>query len=244
MRAYVVRRLLLMIPTFFGISLVLFVVLNLAPGRPGASRPPGDGASEQRDQASEASYRIFREQFDLDKPVLLNTYFALSRDDVRTPPCAPRSAGSGRRVSRARVQAQQTLADYGGYAVPHLIAGPRGGRAGGRSGAARRRRSFAGPGGAAPAGPPVRPRPDVRGPCAQPRDPGSRTTRCAASATTGTLRRTRSVRWSRAGATGTRPTRERFEYDGWARLRVLFFETRFAAYWRNLLRLDFGVSRS
>jgi ABC-type microcin C transport system permease subunit YejB len=40
MKAYVIRRLLLMIPTFFGISLVIFAVLNLAPGRPGSQPAP------------------------------------------------------------------------------------------------------------------------------------------------------------------------------------------------------------
>ena len=43
MKTYILRRLLLMIPTFFGISLIIFLVLNLAPGRPGAQQqPPAD----------------------------------------------------------------------------------------------------------------------------------------------------------------------------------------------------------
>ena len=36
--------------------------------------------------------------------------------------------------------------------------------------------------------------------------------------------------------------RERWEYEFSDRMRILFLETRFAHYWRNLLRLDFGVS--
>ena len=38
MKAYAIRRLLIMIPTFVGISLIIFAVLNFAPGRPGASQ--------------------------------------------------------------------------------------------------------------------------------------------------------------------------------------------------------------
>ena len=48
MRTYVIRRLLVMIPTFVGISLVLFLVLNLAPGRPGAAQQGADLAADIR----------------------------------------------------------------------------------------------------------------------------------------------------------------------------------------------------
>ena len=36
--------------------------------------------------------------------------------------------------------------------------------------------------------------------------------------------------------------RGRWQYDFGEKLHILLFETRFAAYWRNLIRLDFGVS--
>ena len=81
MRAYVLRRLLVMVPTFFGISLIIFLVLNLAPGRPGAQQSE-DLAQNARNERTDQSYRIFREQFDLDKPVLFNARFALARADV------------------------------------------------------------------------------------------------------------------------------------------------------------------
>ena len=35
---------------------------------------------------------------------------------------------------------------------------------------------------------------------------------------------------------------DRFELGTGEQLRTLFFETRFARYWANLIRLDFGVS--
>ena len=87
MFAYVIKRILLMVPTFAASSLVIFVVLNFAPGTPGALMQTGEGggaqdastAGEQRE-----SYRIFKEQFNLDKPVLLNTRYNLGRDEVET----------------------------------------------------------------------------------------------------------------------------------------------------------------
>ena len=82
MRAYVLKRLLLMIPTFFGISLVVFVVMNLAPGRPGGAQATQDLSASVTGADSQESYRIFREQFGLDRPVLFNTRIWLGQDDV------------------------------------------------------------------------------------------------------------------------------------------------------------------
>ena len=119
MRAYVLRRLLVMIPTFFGISLVIFVVLNLAPGRPGALAT-ADLAQSARNEQTEESYRIFREQFDLDKPVLFNTRFALTESDVRRD--VEVAAGEIRADPSKKIAAQYRLEDLGAFAVPHLVA--------------------------------------------------------------------------------------------------------------------------
>ena len=119
MKAYVVRRLLLMIPTFFGISLVIFAVLNLAPGRPGQQQS-ADLARNAKNEETEESYRIFREQFSLDKPIFWNTRFLLSDDAVRS---LVRVAANVTRSSAAeRIHADEDLEDFGEYAVPHLIA--------------------------------------------------------------------------------------------------------------------------
>src|SRR6185503_699697 len=83
MRTYILRRLLLMVPTFFGISLLIFLVLNLAPGRPGKQTESGDVATNARGEATAESYRLFREQFNLDKPILLNTRYALTAAELR-----------------------------------------------------------------------------------------------------------------------------------------------------------------
>jgi peptide/nickel transport system permease protein len=118
MKAYVIRRLLLMIPTFLGISLIIFVVLNLAPGRPG-SQQVADLATNAKNQQSEESYLIFREQFNLDKPVLFNTRFMLTDGDIRADVVA--AAGTTGATSGEKIRAQEELEDLGQDAVPHLV---------------------------------------------------------------------------------------------------------------------------
>src|SRR5690242_16609027 len=108
MQAYVIRRLLIMIPTFFGISLIIFAVLNFAPGRPGGQQS-GDLAQNARSEQSQESYRIFREQFNLDKPVLVNTRFLLSKDEV----LADLTVASGKTTasSAQKIRANDELED-------------------------------------------------------------------------------------------------------------------------------------
>src|SRR5687768_13941762 len=119
MRAYVLRRLFLMIPTFFGISLLLFLILNLAPGRPGAQQA-GDLAQSMRGEVTQESYRIFREQFHLDKPTLFNTRFTLTSAEIERD--VSLAAGLDTNASSAdRVRAQEELEDLGSYSVPHLV---------------------------------------------------------------------------------------------------------------------------
>ena len=43
MLTYAIKRILLMVPTFFAISLLIFVLLNLGAGDPGAQQFSGDG---------------------------------------------------------------------------------------------------------------------------------------------------------------------------------------------------------
>jgi len=114
---YTLKRLLLTIPTFFFISLLLFLVLNIAPGRPGAA-DGGDG--ERGGQEKKESYRIFKEQFNLDKPILLNTRFALEQSEVRELLVTGYNLG-GEPTAAERIEAQDNLEDYGNYLVRHLV---------------------------------------------------------------------------------------------------------------------------
>lgn len=79
---YIVKRLLLMIPTLFAIVLIVFVLVNIAPGTPGQAQ--NVSGSEQADQAANAreSYRLFKLQYHLDKPILINTRYLLSEARV------------------------------------------------------------------------------------------------------------------------------------------------------------------
>ncbi len=239
MRAYVIRRLLVMIPTFIGISLVLFLVLNLAPGRPGAAQQATDLAVDIRGERTQESYRIFREQFHLDKPVLFNTRFALDSGDVGD--AVRIVAGAVLASAAERIRAQEQLEDFGYYAVPHLI------QVMGEADAAGERR--------------VRDvaayflRLNARRPLVDPFDPDpSPELKARNRAIEAENARVRELRYALedpeprkrevlAGWTAWYDERRAdWEYDGFDRLRIFSLETRFARYWRNLLRFDFGVS--
>ncbi|UYL10242.1 ABC transporter permease subunit [Bdellovibrio sp. SKB1291214] len=84
MFVYLIRRLLLMIPTFFGITLVTFVLINLAPGSPieqklqairfgaGATGGGGGGSSvSSRGDTSvnEEVIEALKKQYGFDKPI-------------------------------------------------------------------------------------------------------------------------------------------------------------------------------
>jgi peptide/nickel transport system permease protein len=223
-----------MIPTFIGISLILFLILNLAPGRPG-TQGGADLAQSARGETTQESYRIFREQFQLDKPVLFNTRFALSRDEVlRDVRVAAQVTDA---TSSERIAAQERLEDYGQDAVVHLVsclddADPRV-----RDATAYFLRTTA----VRPLIDPFNPNPseelrrknrDIDRENAELRE-----LRYALDAPE-TKKRDVVRAWKRWYAKSA----PRFEHGFWDKARMLFFETRFAHYWKNLVRLDFGVS--
>jgi peptide/nickel transport system permease protein len=70
MKTYILKRLLVMIPTLFGISVITFGIIRLAPGDPAAMRVGNSAEGTIRDQQM-ASVIIekTRQQFGLDKPI-------------------------------------------------------------------------------------------------------------------------------------------------------------------------------
>ncbi|MBL4847470.1 MAG: ABC transporter permease [Planctomycetes bacterium] len=70
MRDYILRRLLLVPVTLFGISVITFMIIRLAPGDPAEMKvSPGVGGEQQADKnVSKEIYERTLEQFDLDKP--------------------------------------------------------------------------------------------------------------------------------------------------------------------------------
>lgn len=82
MWTYVVRRLLMMVPTLFGITIVAFIVMQVAPGDPLLDQLGGGAASAERQ--TRESYLIQKRDLKLDKPLLLNlNYFRSFSATVR-----------------------------------------------------------------------------------------------------------------------------------------------------------------
>ncbi len=71
MWSYLVRRLLLMIPTLFGVTVVSFVIMQLAPGDPLLTQLDSGGAAGQSAQTREA-FLLQKRDLKLDKPLVLN----------------------------------------------------------------------------------------------------------------------------------------------------------------------------
>ncbi len=256
MRTYIVKRLLIMIPTFFGISLIIFVVLNFAPGRPGSTKQAQDLASMVRGEKTQESYRIFREQFNLDKPVLLNTLFALSEERVRE--CIKLFADSNS-TSAQRIRAQQTLEDYGEYAVPALISilrasSERAANPAAESGAPDEGRFLADAAlerDMAVYFLRLNARRRLIDPLNKNLAPALREENRRRDAENAQIR---GMRYALEDSEDTkqavveqwlawhRERQSRWEHTLLDKARIFFLDTRFATYWRNLLRLDFGVS--
>ena len=122
MGIYIIKRILLMIPTFFAISLIVFVILNFAPGNPGAQTLGADnlGQSSQLAGQQQESYRLFKEQFNLDKPILVNTRFALSDTTIRAALSDVVAPGDDVAAGR-KINAREQLIDWGDYGIPGLV---------------------------------------------------------------------------------------------------------------------------
>src|SRR4051812_7929105 len=76
MLSYVLRRLLLAIPTLIGISAVVFFIMALSPGRPSAIMAAGP---QLKPQEREALRRYYDERYGLDKPVVVQYLRWLSK---------------------------------------------------------------------------------------------------------------------------------------------------------------------
>ena len=145
MTTYIVKRLLLMIPTMFMVVLLTFIILNVAPGNPAQMQMSSQGTESSTSQESRESYRIFKQQFNLDKPIVFNTRFGLDQTDVaeeleiladsKRPTC-PKDEGAEAPPNCIEeeeepgsgdvIDAQEQLSDWGDYIVPELYEVARG----------------------------------------------------------------------------------------------------------------------
>ncbi|MGM0558540.1 MAG: ABC transporter permease [Myxococcota bacterium] len=138
MTTYIVKRILLMIPTFLLILVVVFGILQLAPGRPAPTQGGDSGVEQAGSTESRESYRMFKEQFNFDKPVFFNTRFGLETEPVRSelavladqrlPVCPEQGEkpdncipASESPSSAAVIDARNRLEDWGSYIVPQLL---------------------------------------------------------------------------------------------------------------------------
>ena len=124
MTTYIAKRLLLMIPTLFGVSLVVWAIMAAAPEPPVADRVPkgeqGEGTGEGG--AMSEAVKVFRAQYGLDKPSILNFYFDIDKADVLAAlKSAWRPEGDEEERVRLKLRAQEQLLKWDLYAVPALV---------------------------------------------------------------------------------------------------------------------------
>ncbi|MBA2663941.1 MAG: ABC transporter permease [Bradymonadaceae bacterium] len=255
MTSYIIKRLILMIPTFAVISLIIFVVLNFAPGSPAGATVGGDGMENVSADARE-SYRIFKEQFGLDKPVMFNTRYALTAEEVTAelavvgdfyrPVCPaegeapPNCITLAERPTSARIiAAQEQIEDWGDYIVPHLFAiASTHERVDVRRQAANRLSQNA--------------QRRLINEYGRTQTPEERAHNQSVSAENNRMRS-----WTLPASAGAEEVDQllaehwgpwfeqhgaRFDYSLGNKIGIFFTDTRFARYWANLLRFDFGVS--
>ncbi len=235
MQQYIIKRLLVMIPTLFAITVIIFIILQISPGRPGG---PSSGESESAgNQAGQDGYRIYKQQFHLDKPILFNLRFMISTQAVMD--LLSDRFGSRLEVSsRDKNYATETLQDYGSAIVGQLariIADPPSLKV--RDQALRVFRDNA-------------QRPLVYS-YGERLDEDQRSLNREIEAENKRLNRLSfSLKMSEQEKrtlvdkilTYYDDIQDRYDYSLGDKLRVFFLDTRFAYYLRNLMRLDFGVS--
>ena len=79
MRAYIIRRLLLIIPTFIGISILTFALIQLAPGSPVSYKLRGMDGTMKADAATQAIIEQTKALYGLDKPIYIQYGLWMSR---------------------------------------------------------------------------------------------------------------------------------------------------------------------
>ena len=71
MRAYLLRRAMLIVPTFIGISLITFLVVQLAPGSPVYLKLRKGDAALASDSVSQNVIEQTKKLYGLDKPIVV-----------------------------------------------------------------------------------------------------------------------------------------------------------------------------
>lgn len=234
MLQYAFKRILMMIPVFFLISMLIFLLLNLAPGRPGEI---GGAENAQKEGGSQAeTVLLFKRQFGLDKPILLNTRWSLSLYDVRRLIVTAYAIGT-EPSAHDRIAAIEALDDTGAYLVRHLIPllsdpDPEVQRRASTTLVLAAQKPLV----SESAGDPQTVTQMNR--AVDQFNKEFRDWRCKPDAPADCMATIR-PQWEQWFA----KNQAQYSFESLSeRLSVTFLDTRFATYWRNLLRLDFGVS--
>jgi len=238
---YIIKRLALMIPTFLAISLIVFAVVNFAPGNPGAKQAGAEGGQQANTGEQRESYRIFKEQFNLDKPVLLNFRYDLSNEDV-SKVLSDILNENGEISPALRIESQETVENWGRYAVPALMdILNTSDNVAMRALASQRltinaRKRLAG---------------EFRKNLTAEQKAENKIIAAEVASFKGTYFMVEGAEDKNAISevdskdfwnTWYETNKQDFAYSSTEKMSILFFDTRFAKYWGNLIRLDFGVS--
>ncbi len=79
MLRYIGKRLLLVIPTFIGVSLITFALIQLAPGSPVAYKLRGEGGAMRANIETEKIIEQTKALYGLDKPIIVQYFLWLGR---------------------------------------------------------------------------------------------------------------------------------------------------------------------
>lgn len=226
-----------MIPTTFGISLVLWVLMVSAPGRPG---PNSGGFNAERDSAADPrkdldkdqTQALFRAQYGLDRPVFWNDWIDLDAQTVRDTILKADAPVVGTN-SAAKQKATETLEDWGTYSVPPLIELLKS-ETGKTQDLAlywlRRNATWR----IFPSENPV----EIEQNRLRNRE-NYEIAKLKWEAATAPAGRAPVVH---AWASWYESQRQRWTHEGWDGFKTRAFDTQFGRYWKNILRLDFGKS--
>lgn len=134
MLGYIVKRLVLMGVTLFGVSLVLFLIIALMPGRPSGSTGGAEAAESSTGEALSTDFeRKWRANYHLNKPTALNWRPWMERAVVegllqqRLDGITPEARFQGRDPDSSeravqKMRAEHALDDLGEQGVTHLVA--------------------------------------------------------------------------------------------------------------------------
>lgn len=127
MTAYLIKRVLVMIPTFVGVTIVIWLVMTLAPGEPEAASSGGGALDHgppenlQDLESQDRNVRMFRRQFSLDRPRFFNAWPGLEKEEILAALETKQVGVRGGRSPEDVQAATRSLDDWGAYAIPALV---------------------------------------------------------------------------------------------------------------------------